>query len=110
MASPRKLAFSISLIIINLHFLKLCGDLHAIAVFTCKKLSVKNPPYRLSLERGSNDCGMATFGLRYFAQLRSKNKSIFWRVEIAERGCSGPSEVLEFAGGLPLSITWENRG
>ena len=28
---------------------------------------------------------MAHFGLRYFAQLRSKYKGVFWRVEIAER-------------------------
>ena len=33
---------------------------------------------------------MATFGLRYFAQLRSKYKGVFWRVEIAERDYSGP--------------------
>ena len=25
---------------------------------------------------------MATFGLRYFSQLRSKYKGVFWRVEI----------------------------
>ena len=53
---------------------------------------------------------MATFGLRYFAQLRSKYKGVFWRVEIAERDYSGSSEEMEFAGGSPLSITWENRG
>lgn len=53
---------------------------------------------------------MATFGLRYFTQLRSKYKGVFWRVEIAERDYSGPSEEMEFAGGSPLSITWENRG
>ena len=58
--------------------------------FTCKKLSVKNPPSRLPLQRGSNDSGMATFGLRYFAQLRSKYKGVFWRVEIAESDYSGP--------------------
>ena len=34
---------------------------------------------------------MATFGLRYFAQLRPKYKGVFWRVAIAERGYSGPS-------------------
>ncbi len=28
---------------------------------------------------------MATFGLRYFAQLRSKYKGVFWHMEIAER-------------------------
>ena len=53
---------------------------------------------------------MAHFGLRYFAQLRSKYKGVFWRVEIAERDYSGTSEEMEFAGGSPLSITWENRG
>ena len=53
---------------------------------------------------------MATFGLRYFAQLRSKYKGVFWRVEIAERDYSGPSEEMEFAGGSTLGITWENRG
>ena len=40
---------------------------------------------------------MATFGLRYFAQLRSNYKGVFWRVEIAERDYSGPSEEMEFA-------------
>ena len=34
------------------------------------------------IRKGSNDSGMATFGLRYFAQLRSKYKGVFWRVEI----------------------------
>ena len=43
---------------------------------------------------------MAIFGLRYFAQLRSKYKGVFWRVEIAERDYSGPSEEMEFAGGF----------
>ena len=47
---------------------------------------------------------MATFGLRYFAQLRSKYKGVFWRVEIAERDYSDPSEEMEFAGSSPLSI------
>ena len=41
---------------------------------------------------------MAHFGLRYFAQLRSKYKGVFWRVEIAERDYSCPSEEMEFAG------------
>ena len=31
-------------------------------------------------------------------------------MEIAERDYSGPSEEMEFAGGSPLGITWENRG
>ncbi len=42
--------------------------------FTYKKLYVKKPLSRLPLQRGSNDSGMAHFGLRYFAQLRSKYK------------------------------------
>jgi hypothetical protein len=37
---------------------------------------------------------MAHFGLRYFAQLRSKYKGVFWRVEIAERDYSGPSQPI----------------
>ena len=53
---------------------------------------------------------MAIFGLRYFAQLRSKYKGVFWRVEIAERDYNGPSEEMELAGGSPLGITLENRG
>lgn len=53
---------------------------------------------------------MASFGLRYYAELRSKHKEVFWRVEIAERGFSGKSEEMAFDGGSPLSITWEKRG
>ena len=53
-----------------------------------------------NLQRGSNNRGIATFGLRYFAQLRSKYKGVFWRVEIAERDYSGPSKEMEFAGGF----------
>ena len=53
---------------------------------------------------------MAHCGLRYFAQLRSKYKGVSWRVEIAERDYSSPSEEMEFAGGSLLSIPWENRG
>ena len=50
------------------------------------------------------------FGLRYYAELRSKHKEVFWRVEIAERGFVGQSEEMAFDGGSPLSITWEKRG
>ena len=50
------------------------------------------------------------FGLRYYAELRSKHKEVFWRVEIAERGFVGKSEEMAFDGGSPLSITWEKRG
>lgn len=32
---------------------------------------------------------MPTFGLKYYAELRSKYKGVFWRVEIAERGYNG---------------------
>lgn len=53
---------------------------------------------------------MALFGLKYFAELRSKYKSILWRVEIAERGYAGESEEMIFDGGTPLQITWEKRG
>lgn len=50
------------------------------------------------------------FGLRYYSELRSKHKEVFWRVEIHERGFSGKSEEMSFDGGSPLSITWEKRG
>lgn len=53
---------------------------------------------------------MAQFGLKYYAQMRSRFKGVFWRVEIAERDYSGTSEEMEFSGNNPLQITWENRG
>ena len=53
---------------------------------------------------------MATFGLKYYAELRSKYKSIIWRVEIDQRGYAGAAEKMEFAGSEPLQITWERRG
>lgn len=53
---------------------------------------------------------MTHFGLKYYAQLRSRYKSVFWRVEIAERDYDGASEEMEFSGNDPLQITWENRG
>lgn len=51
-----------------------------------------------------------SFGLRYFAEFRSKHKEVFWRVEVAERAYNGASEEMAFDGGNPLSITWEKRG
>lgn len=53
---------------------------------------------------------MAQFGLKYYAQMRSRYKGVFWRVEIAERDYSGANEEMEFSGNTPLQITWENRG
>ena len=53
---------------------------------------------------------MALFGLRYFAQMRSKYKGVFWRVEIAQRDYSGHAEEMTFSGSSSLEITWENRG
>ena len=53
---------------------------------------------------------MASFGLKYFAELRSRNKGVFWRVEIAERDYSGLAEEMEFSGNDSVCITWENRG
>ncbi len=53
---------------------------------------------------------MAHFGLKYYAEMRSKFKSVLRRVEIAERGYFGTSEEMDFAGDDPLQITWESRG
>lgn len=53
---------------------------------------------------------MAIFGLKYYAELRSKYKGVLWRVEISERGYTGPSEEMIFDGGTPLQIIWEKRG
>ncbi len=53
---------------------------------------------------------MADFGLKYWAQMRSKHHAILWRVEIAERGYAGSSEEMTFAGDDPVVITWEARG
>lgn len=50
------------------------------------------------------------FQLRYFADLQSKFKGSFWRIEIAERDYSGVAEEMAFEGGKPLQITWERRG
>ena len=53
---------------------------------------------------------MAEFGLKYYAEMRSKHHNILWRVEIAERGYAGSSEEMTFAGDEPIIITWEARG
>ena len=53
---------------------------------------------------------MAEFGLKYWAEMRSKHHNILWRVEIAERGYAGSSEEMTFAGDEPIIITWEARG
>ena len=53
---------------------------------------------------------MAEFGLKYYAEMRSKHHSILWRVEIAERGYNGSAEEMTFAGDEPIIITWEARG
>ncbi len=50
------------------------------------------------------------FGLKYYAELRSKHKELFWRVEIAERGFVGNTEPMTFCADTPISITWEKRG
>lgn len=50
------------------------------------------------------------FGLRYYAELRSKYKNTFWRVEIHQRDYVGVSERMDFEGSQPLQITWERRG
>lgn len=54
--------------------------------------------------------GMAEFGVKYWAELRSRYKGVLWRVEIAERGFTGTAEEMAFDGGTPLQITWEKRG
>ncbi len=53
---------------------------------------------------------MAVFGLKYYAEMRSKHFGLLWRVEIAERGYSGAAEEMAFCGDEPLKITWEKRG
>ncbi len=53
---------------------------------------------------------MAVFGLKYYAEMRSKHFGLRWRVEIAERGYSGAAEEMTFCGDEPLKITWEKRG
>ena len=53
---------------------------------------------------------MAEFGVKYWAELRSRYKGVLWHVEIAERGFTGTAEEMAFDGGTPLQITWEKRG
>lgn len=53
---------------------------------------------------------MATFGLKYYAELSSRYMKTLWRVEIAQRGYSGESEEMTFSGSSPIKITWEKRG
>ena len=50
---------------------------------------------------------MAVFGLKYWAEMRSKYQGISWRCEIAQRGYTGPSEQMTFSGVSPIKITWE---
>ena len=70
------------------------------------------PPSHLGKERASSSLPSVwrRFGLKYYAELRSKYKGVLWRVEISERGYAGPSEEMTFDGGTPLQITWEKRG
>ncbi len=53
---------------------------------------------------------MADFGLKYYAEMRSKHFGVLWRVEIAERGYTASAEEMTFDGDDPLKITWEKRG
>ena len=53
---------------------------------------------------------MAVFGLKYYAEMRSKYQGIAWKCEIAQRGYTGPSEEMTFSGVSPIKITWERRG
>ena len=53
---------------------------------------------------------MAVFGLKYYAEMRSKYQGISWRCEIAQRGYTGTSEEMVFSGTSPIKITWERRG
>ena len=53
---------------------------------------------------------MASFGLKYYAELTSKYQGILWRAEIAQRRyISGSSEMI-FSGTAPVKVTWERRG
>ena len=53
---------------------------------------------------------MVVFGLKYYAEMRSKYQGITWRFDIAQRGYTGPSEEMTFSGVSPIKITWERRG
>ncbi len=50
------------------------------------------------------------FGLKYFAELRSRYMKTLWRVEIAQRNYSGDPEEMTFSGSSPIKVTWEKRG
>lgn len=53
---------------------------------------------------------MVDFGLKYYAEMRSKHFGVLWRVEITERGYTASAEEMTFDGDDPLKITWEKRG
>lgn len=53
---------------------------------------------------------MVEFGLKYWAEMRSKHHTVLWRVEVSERGYLGSAEEMTFAGEDPILITWEARG
>lgn len=53
---------------------------------------------------------MATFGLKYYAEMRSKYQGILWRCTIEQRGYVGASEEMTFSGVSPIKVTWERRG
>ena len=53
---------------------------------------------------------MAVFGLKYWAEMRSKYQGLLWRCEIAQRGYTGGSEEMTFSGVSPIKVTWERRG
>lgn len=53
---------------------------------------------------------MAVFGVKYYGEMRSKFQGISWRVDIAQRGYTGPSEEMTFSGTSPIKVTWERRG
>ena len=52
----------------------------------------------------------AVFGLKYYAEMRSKYQGISWRCEIAQRGYTGTAEEMASSGTLPILVTWERRG
>lgn len=53
---------------------------------------------------------MATFGLKYYAEMRSKYQGILWRCTIEQRGYVGAPEEMTFSGVSPIKVTWERRG
>lgn len=53
---------------------------------------------------------MATFGLKYYAELSSRYMKTLWRVEIAQRNYDGEAEEMTFSGSSPIKVTWEKRG